>query len=404
MKTSKKYNVIFIITAIVIGLFLLSQTTLASETVEELNTQIDAIKNRIAELQKQQAIYQKNIRQKQEEAMSLKNQLEIIDNQLAETDLQLKTTTEEIQKVNLEVRQTEIEIINKGDQIDDKKDKLGEVLQNIYLESNSSALEVLILHQSLSEYFIKVENEKILSQTLKKSLQTLKTLKDELTDKKEQLDTQHEELAKLKAQLVAEKDDLLGQNEFKSILLTQTKKSEQKFYNLFWQAKQEQQQANSEITNLEKLVRERLAKNQTAQKELADATLIWPVDSRRVTATFHDPDYPFRYIMEHPAIDIATPQGTPLRAAADGYVLKAKDAGMGYSYIALLHGDNLSTVYGHVSKIYVKQDEYVTKGEIIGLSGAKPGTPGAGPMTTGPHLHLEVRLNGIPVDPRLYLP
>jgi murein DD-endopeptidase MepM/ murein hydrolase activator NlpD len=42
----------------------------------------------------------------------------------------------------------------------------------------------------------------------------------------------------------------------------------------------------------------------------------------------------------------------------------------------LLHGGNLATVYGHVSKIYVKEDEYVTQGQIIGLSGAMPGTQG----------------------------
>jgi murein DD-endopeptidase MepM/ murein hydrolase activator NlpD len=76
----------------------------------------------------------------------------------------------------------------------------------------------------------------------------------------------------------------------------------------------------------------------------------------------------------------------------------------GYSYILIVHRDGYATLYGHLSSFLVATGDQVKKGQVIGLSGATPGTHGAGPMTTGPHLHFEVIKNGKHIDPLSVLP
>lgn len=133
------------------------------------------------------------------------------------------------------------------------------------------------------------------------------------------------------------------------------------------------------------------------------SSFISPLEGN-TTYGFHDPNYPFREFGEHSGIDIEVNQGTPVKAANSGIVAEAVDGGNnGYSYIIINHENNLSTVYGHLSRVDVSAGEEVSRGGIIGLSGGQIGAPGSGEYTTGPHLHFEIRLNGIAVDPLNYL-
>ena len=108
--------------------------------------------------------------------------------------------------------------------------------------------------------------------------------------------------------------------------------------------------------------------------------------------------------MQHHAIDIPTEQETDIRAPRNGTVLKVVDNGLGYSYIVLEHPDGMQTIFGHISKSLVQEGDAVHIGQIIAKSGGTPGTQGAGLLTTGPHLHFAVKVNGVLVDPLKYMP
>jgi len=111
----------------------------------------------------------------------------------------------------------------------------------------------------------------------------------------------------------------------------------------------------------------------------------------RITSRFG-----YRWGRMHEGVDIAAPTGTPIYAAASGKVIYAGwKSGYGKCVI-LKHGDGYHTVYGHASKIYVSIGEYVDRGQKI----AAVGSTG---RSTGPHLHFEVRKNGVPKNPLKYI-
>ncbi len=94
----------------------------------------------------------------------------------------------------------------------------------------------------------------------------------------------------------------------------------------------------------------------------------------------------------HTGIDFGVGAGTPIRAADHGVVLDATWMG-GYGKAVMIdHGQGIVTLYAHTSAYYVRPGQQVRKGQII----AAVGSTG---YSTGPHLHLEVRKNGTPVDP-----
>lgn len=133
-------------------------------------------------------------------------------------------------------------------------------------------------------------------------------------------------------------------------------------------------------------------------------SLIWPVDAvYGISATFRDPEYEKHFGFKHDGVDMPVMQGTALKAVADGVVDKAVDNGLGYSYIIVRH-QGIATLYGHVSQINVYEGQVVRQGELLGLSGGRPGTKGAGKNTTGPHLHFEVIKGGERIDPLTVLP
>jgi murein DD-endopeptidase MepM/ murein hydrolase activator NlpD len=376
-----------------------------TKEITELNSKISNHKKKIKQLEDSISTYKNNIKVKQLEAVSLRNQLSIIDNHTSRLQADIELTDEKIKKTKLEIESLEIEIEQKESVIGKQKELISKLLRNINKNQSKNYLEILLTNKSLSEFYDQVQNLQTVYQDLGRTTKGFRLAKEDLEDRKKDNEKYKKEQQGLKTKLSGQRLQYKNQSDYKTNLLVQTKSSEWLYQTMLSNLKKQYQQVENEIRSYEREVQKKLAQQNKIPQSSGDTSFGWPTTSKYITAYFHDPEYPYRNVFEHNAIDIGVGQGSPLYAASSGYVARARKCYVSscYSYILLVHTGNLSSLYGHVSKISVKPDQFVNKGDIVGYSGGMPGTVGAGPFTTGPHLHFEIRSSGIPVNPLNYI-
>ncbi len=344
--------------------------------------------------------------------------MSILENKIAQTQVSLEKLKLEIEKLEAEISFLELSIQQKEEDINRQKIYLAGLLKEINFQDELNDVNILLWYENFSDYFEHVSSYQSLHEDLQLTIDSIYLEKTQLESEKADLENKNKVLGEQKITLEHEESKLEEELLVKQFYLEEIKNSEDKFNQLLRSARDQESSMDNELKSLENSLRAKLQEKKELENKKASteekqdleflnqsAILRWPcAPNKGVSAYFHDKDYPYRRFFEHSGIDIRLSQGSPVYAAESGYVAKAKDNGLGYNYIMVIHGDNLSTVYGHVSRIDVIAGQYVKKGDVIGLSGGAPGTPGAGQFSTGAHLHFEVRLNGIPVDPLIYLP
>lgn len=374
---------------------------------------------------------------------TLTGQLMNLNSQIETTEAKIKNVEGQIQQKEDEIKLLEYEIAVKQAEITNQKQMFLEYLEMIYKQQSDfnsineqelqlNTLKLLFADQNAGETLRSLKYSEILEESGRQIFTKLSDLMAEDQRNQKLMELKRRTLTELQISLSAEKADLEVKKRAKGALLKQTRGEEKIYQELLENSKKQQEEVQLEVDTL----RENLIFIEKKAKELgadfdpanyaalfngienrkileflngqpggnAELQLRWPVSpSRGVTAYFREASYAQVFGMQHNAIDVRAYQNTPIRAPAEGIVYKAVDNGYGYSYVILAHQKGFMTVYGHVTKILVKPGQIIEAGEVIGLSGATPGTLGAGVYTTGPHLHFEVMKDGKYVDPLNYL-
>ena len=273
------------------------------------------------------------------------------------------------------------------------------------LSSVTNLYELLTFNEALQD--ISVKDTEILT--------NMRNAKEALENDKLQLEEQRAELKTQKADLQSKKADLDAQNNQMSAKQKELNSSVAAAKMSAAEAQQAQKDAQAAIESdemnyeaVKKEIQKLIAQAAAAKPQLSFTGFICPLKSyTRISSEYGWRKNPVTGVNKlHAGIDFAAPAGTPIYAAASGYVQVAGWSSGGYgNYVIIYHGkmsdgNQYSTLYGHMRSVATSAGKYVKQGEIIGYVGSTGNS-------TGNHLHLEVWKGGSKanaVNPRSYIP
>jgi murein DD-endopeptidase MepM/ murein hydrolase activator NlpD len=187
-------------------------------------------------------------------------------------------------------------------------------------------------------------------------------------------------------------------NSLRNNILANNNKKKDLYAKLLFQKHEYERKAQILLDDSKKIENLIVSLQQSKQvAQMGDGKYIWPVLGN-ITSWFGNRVHPIlRVSAFHTGIDIGAPSGRPVFAVDEGVVLYSGRYGNYGNVVILDHGNNTTTLYAHLSKYLVKNNVKVGKGQVIGLVGSTG-------LSTGPHLHFEVRKSGKVQDPLQYLP
>ncbi|MCL6588477.1 MAG: peptidoglycan DD-metalloendopeptidase family protein [Firmicutes bacterium] len=369
-------------------IFLMAISVSYGTSQDEVQTQIDQTKKKLSETKRKENTVLGSLLRTQQE-------LEKINSSLSQLNSNLNTTERKMQIITAQLNSAEAELERIKTEIGGREGILDQRIVALYKHGYQSSLEVLFRAKNFAEFISRFE---IIGSYVRGDLQIIKTLQAQ----QNMIKKKREEIAK-KQQELAEQKNLYAR------LQIQTKQQQSRQLSAIEDKQQQLMILRNDVKALEEALDELELTSKAVEEQIRNYQLqfhnrpalgtgryIWPAPGN-ITSYFGNRYHPvLRKRKFHSGIDIAAPAGTPIKASDSGVVIFADRNGGYGKFISIDHGNGISSCYAHCSIISVDQGQIVTKGDIIG----KVGTTG---LSTGPHLHFEIRKDGVTVDPLTYL-
>ena len=374
-----------------------------------------ATRERHRELQQRLNESRYEVRQQENLLRGTRHEMSQLVAEMQELDQQMVDASIALEGIEFSLLETEIRIAETDEAIETARaeyDLQFEVLKTrvrvIHEQGSVGFFDVLFQAESISDFMARLEFVRTVAEFDREILSRLEAAeKDELAHR-DDLARWQARVVDLQAQFLRLQEDLEYLMEERAEWFARLSEDEDRLAQLLAIAEHEQRMAQSAFNEIQvQLKREEDAAARQRAAAAHNATLAelnnfngqfaWPIPSHsRISSPFGMRMHPIlRQNRHHAGIDVGAPTGTKLIAAADGIVRFAGWSG-GYGNTVIIdHGNNYSTLYAHNSRNRVTTGQRVTRGAHI----ADVGSTG---MSTGPHLHFEIRISNSAVDPMRY--
>lgn len=341
----------------------------SSKTIEELDREIAERNKKIKQLEQDN--------KKQDE---LRQELQ---KQVAAIEKQINQCIKDIQELEAKIKQNEQALEQKNEELYKNKSMFKYRLRAMYMCGGNNGLEVLLGSDDFADFLAKTELTRSISELDNALIQEVVNSIKEIETIQTSIQTQKQQLENTKKTLSKKRSDINSQVTKLNSIITKNNQQKQKLV-------EDNKAAEQERERLKRQAKQKYNVNINFNGQFA-----WPVPGYyNITS-----GYGMRWGRLHKGIDIASSgiYGKPVVAVADGVVLVAQYNTGGYgNYVVISHGKqngkSYDTLYGHLSSYCVRAGQSVKRGQVIGYVGSTG-------YSTGPHLHYEIHVNDVAVNP-----
>ena len=353
-----------------------------AETLEEQRTQVQEKRGKAEE----------KLEYVTEELSYSLVKIQEMDDKIREAENEIATMESQLEELQKEITETEESLKIVQENYNKNKRLMENRLVAMYENGEISYLDLLLHSASLVEFLSNYYMAQEIMQSDNEILKTIEKEKVEIETKKEKIDREKTQLKLLKVKqeqtrIIMENNKVILENAKLELTDEET------------ELQQKIQEYKDEEARIEFLIQE-AANSYEYTGEYTGGVMLWPVakSGTYITSSYGARTHPIQGVTKfHTGLDIGNAGfGAPVIAAADGIVTLASYYGGYGNCVMINHGNGVSTLYGHGQKILTEVGKEVKKGDVI----MEVGSTG---VSTGPHLHFEVRVNGQHTSPIPYL-